>query len=330
IIFALTPGNNLHTDRAKASVWHTESVSSSHPGFEEVSRRAGDNLQNQTRRLSLSSHFWHKRPSTSHGCDLASSYSLRLRAVNRVGHGPFSDWVKFDLETESSGIKQSLKLRRIIIQESNNASGDYGRALLSWKANDASMTHSKAFYQIKWFQIDPVTLDIIGPSLTRSINWPQAITGGASHEEVLIAIDKLLVGAVYEFKIENADVAEMRCSEFRTLRAYILPDQYLSAPYRHTLPHLCSWMDSTDTYNQQSRPNYDAVIQCRTASVKLAWPAYSASLVQDGATVVDTHYGPIYTSPITNYSLAICRNRFIVKYNKCTIFASCTKRLELP
>ncbi|KAF7260662.1 hypothetical protein EG68_02152 [Paragonimus skrjabini miyazakii] len=115
-------------------------------------------------------------------------------------------------------MRQSLKLRRIIIQESNNASGDYGRAVLSWKANDASMAHSRAFYRIRWFQIDPVTLDTIGPQMTRAINWPQATTGRASHEEVLIAIDKLLVGAVYEFKIEGADAVEMRCSESRKFR----------------------------------------------------------------------------------------------------------------
>ncbi|KAF7260663.1 hypothetical protein EG68_02153 [Paragonimus skrjabini miyazakii] len=62
-------------------------------------------------------------------------------------------------------------------------------------------------------------------------------------------------------------------------------------------------MDSIGSCNQQSRTNCDALSQCRTASVKLSWPAYSANLVHDGATAVDSHYGPIYTSPVTNYSL---------------------------
>ncbi|TGZ73449.1 hypothetical protein CRM22_001512 [Opisthorchis felineus] len=242
--------------------------------------------------------FW-RRITPTYCTKSETVHILRIRAKNRVGFGPFSDPVVIPLVQSKEKTGGRLHLKRILITQEKSEPQTHGRVLFSWLVSDQVLKGLDVKLTITWFEVDPITHLRLGATASRVLHSPPIKNEHMKHKEVLIAIDRLNVGAVYRFKLTQEPSSSMSMDVTEDyVTAYIIQEDWLMPPSRKPHPPR-RWLRSN--LADKETPDHTPRIDCNSAIIVLAWPAYPSSIISNL-----THagkFGPIYTAPVKNYSL---------------------------
>ncbi|GAA53564.1 hypothetical protein CLF_110514 [Clonorchis sinensis] len=244
----------------------------------------------------LMAGFW-RRLTPMHLTKSEVIHILRIRAKNRIGFGQFSDPVVVPFVPSKEKTGGRLHLKRILITQEKSEPQMHGRVLFSWLVSNQVLKGLDVKVTLTWFEVNPITHLRLGATASRVLHSPQIKSEHMKHKEVLIAIDKLNVGAVYRFRLRQEPSSSMSMDVTEDyVTAYIIQEDLLMPPSRRPHPPR-RWLRSNlaDEETREHAPR----LECNSAIIVLAWPAYPSSIISN----LTSKSGPIYTPPVKNYSL---------------------------